>query len=190
MDRIRGQIANSRDLVKQVLSWITCTKRPLTTLELRYALAVELDETELDEINLPEIEDMISVCAGLVTVDGESNIIRLVHYITQEFFERTWKEWFLNAQNDIATSCITYLSFDVFKFGFCPSDKEFEDRLRLYPLYDYAARNWGYHSRESTDAQYSIPTFFDSEAKISACSQVLMVPTEFRYAEYSQQFSQ
>jgi hypothetical protein len=53
---------------------------------------MELDETELDETNLPEIEDMISVCADLVTVDGESNIIRLVHYTTQEFFERTWKK--------------------------------------------------------------------------------------------------
>jgi hypothetical protein len=41
MDRIQGQIVNSRELAKQVLSWITCAKRPLTTFELRYALAVE-----------------------------------------------------------------------------------------------------------------------------------------------------
>ena len=44
---------------------------------------------KLDEENLPEIEDMVSVCAGLVTIDEESNIIRLVHYTTQEYFERT-----------------------------------------------------------------------------------------------------
>ena len=31
---------------------------------------------------------LVSVCAGLVTIDRESNIIRLVHYTTEEFFER------------------------------------------------------------------------------------------------------
>jgi hypothetical protein len=32
---------------------------------------------------------MVSVCAGLVTIDEESNIIRLVHHTTQEYFERS-----------------------------------------------------------------------------------------------------
>ena len=54
-------------------------------------LQLEVGESELDEENLPEIEDMVSVCAGLVTVDEESEIIRLVHYTTQEYFERTQK---------------------------------------------------------------------------------------------------
>ena len=94
MERVEGQIPHSRELAKQVLLWITCAMRPLTTSELQHALAVELDESELDKDNLPEIEDMVSVCAGLVTVDEESNIIHLVHYTTQEYFERTQKKWF------------------------------------------------------------------------------------------------
>jgi hypothetical protein len=188
LERIEGQVADSCVLAKQVLSWITCAKRPLTTLELRHALAVEVDETELDKTNFPDTEDMVSACAGLVTIDEESNIIRLVHYTTQEFFERTWEEWLPNAQNDIAMSCVTYLSFDVFQSGFCPADKEFEDRLGLHSFYDYAARNWGYHNRETTGAQCSIPTFFGSKAKISACSQALMVSTGYRYPQYSQSF--
>ena len=47
MERIEGQIADSRGLAKQVLSWITCAKRPLTTLELRHALGVEIGEPKL-----------------------------------------------------------------------------------------------------------------------------------------------
>jgi hypothetical protein len=65
MERIEGQVANSQELARQVLAWITCARRPLTTLELRHAFAVEIGESELDEENLPEIEDMVSVCAGL-----------------------------------------------------------------------------------------------------------------------------
>jgi hypothetical protein len=84
MERINSQVIDFKELARQVLSWIICAKRPLTTLELQHALAVEVGKTKLNKHNLPEIEDMVSVCAGLVTVDEESDIIRLVHYTTQE----------------------------------------------------------------------------------------------------------
>ena len=70
MERIEGQLAGEKELSKQVLSWITCAKRPLTTSELEHALAIELGELQFDEENLSPIEDMVSVCAGLVAVDG------------------------------------------------------------------------------------------------------------------------
>jgi hypothetical protein len=119
MDRIEGQVKDQEELAKQVLSWITCAKRPLTVLELQHALAIEVGKPKLDEENLPDIEDIVSTCAGLVIVDEESNIIRLVHYITQEYFERTWTFWFSNAQSDITVTCVTYLSFHTFETGFC-----------------------------------------------------------------------
>jgi hypothetical protein len=87
MDRIEGQVSGQEKLAKEVLLWITCAKRPLITSELQHALAVEVGKPELDEENLSKIEYMVSVCAGLVTVDEDSNIIRLVHYTTQEYFE-------------------------------------------------------------------------------------------------------
>src|SRR4051794_11422771 len=78
MDRIKSQDQDSRDLANYTLSWIAYAKRPLTTSELQHALAVEIDQPKLDEDNLIKIEMMVSVCAGLVTVDKESNIIRFV----------------------------------------------------------------------------------------------------------------
>jgi hypothetical protein len=39
---------------------------------------VEIGESELDKKNLPETGDMVSVCAGLVTIDEENDIVRLV----------------------------------------------------------------------------------------------------------------
>jgi Ankyrin repeats (3 copies) len=176
MERIQGQVADSQELAKQVLSWIACAKTPLTTLELRHALAVEIGEPELDEENLPDVEDIISVCAGLVTVDEESDIVRLVHYTTQEYFERTWVSWFPNAQTDITKTCVTYLSFDSFDIGFCQTDEEFKARLRENVLYDYAAYNWGYHAcAASTEAEQSVLHFLKNEAKVSASSQAMML---------------
>jgi len=123
MERIEGQLADEEKLAKQVLSWITCAKRPLTTSELKHALAVEPEELQLDEENLCRVEDMVLVCAGLVTVDEESNIIRLVHYTTQEYFERTQKRWFPNAETNITIICVTYLAFNKFKSGICKTTR-------------------------------------------------------------------
>ncbi|OBT86225.1 hypothetical protein VE02_05891 [Pseudogymnoascus sp. 03VT05] len=110
MIRMEGQLLDQKDLAWQVLSWITCAKRPLTMVELQHALAIELGESSLDEDNLPQIDDMVTVCAGLVTVDEESEIIRLVHYTTQEYFERTKETWFPNLEAEITKICVTYLS--------------------------------------------------------------------------------
>ena len=82
-----------------------------------------------------------SRCAGLVTIDEESDIIHWVHYTTQEYFERTQNQWFPNAEIDITKTCVTYLSFSVFESGFCQRNNEFEERLQLNQLYNYAAHN-------------------------------------------------
>ena len=93
MEPIQGQVPEYRELARQVLLWITCAKRRLTSLGLQHAIAAEVDKSELDRENLTDTGLIVSVCAGLVTVDKESDIIRLVHYTTREFFKRTWKDW-------------------------------------------------------------------------------------------------
>ncbi|KAH7129266.1 hypothetical protein EDB81DRAFT_764414 [Dactylonectria macrodidyma] len=60
MKRIEKQASSDRKLAKQILSWIACAKGPLTTLELRHALAVEGGATEVDQDALPEIEHMVA----------------------------------------------------------------------------------------------------------------------------------
>ncbi|AEO57476.1 hypothetical protein MYCTH_94266 [Thermothelomyces thermophilus ATCC 42464] len=135
---------------RRVLSWIVCAKRPLTTIELKHALAVRSSDTSLDGENVPDTDDIVSCCAGLVTVDKDSDVIRLVHRSAYEYFRRqdSRARWFADAEARIAEICVTYLSFDAFKEGFCPSDQEFEARVRSHPFYSYTARYWGYHVRE------------------------------------------
>lgn len=186
MERIEGQLADQVQLAKQVLSWITCAKRPLTTSELQHALAVEVGEPGLDEENLSQIEDMVSICAGLVTMDKESGIIRLVHYTTQEYFERTSKHWFPNAGAEITTCCITYLSFNAFESGFCETNEMFEERLRLNPFYDYAAHYWGVHARQMPTCPAIVINFLMDREKLKASGQGLFVVKDAWEPQYSQ----
>lgn len=162
LERIDGQLAQDRLLARRALSWISYAQKLLTTTELCHALAIEPGDKALNVDNIYDVEDVVSVCAGLVTVDEESNIIRLVHYTTQEYFERVRLEWNPGAQEEIAVACLTYLSFNTFRSGSDEvgsesfeawierrqaSDKAFEQRLTENPFFDYLARYWSEHVR-------------------------------------------
>ncbi|KAH6603497.1 ankyrin repeat [Trichoderma cornu-damae] len=172
MLRINGQQPGFKDLANKVLSWIVYAERNMTTAEFQHALAVEVGEQKLDEENIASIQDVVSVCAGLVTVDDESNIIRLVHYTTHEYFNQTRNRWFPNAEADIADVCITYLSFSAFEGGPCETADEFMQRLRSHPLYEYAARNWGHHARRASKLRQGATEFLECKMKMSAALQV------------------
>ncbi|RYP14355.1 hypothetical protein DL765_006400 [Monosporascus sp. GIB2] len=151
MQRIEGQVSGQEELAKQVLAWITCAKRPLATSELQHALAVEPNEPELDEDNLPQIEDMVS-----------------------EYFVRMQRKWFPSAKLNITVSCVTYLSFSVFRSGACQTDAEFEERLKLNKFYDYAAHKWGYHACETLESCQDILDFLQCKPKVEASVQALL----------------
>lgn len=177
IERIDLQQSGCRDLAKRVLTWISHARKPLTTTELRHALAIELDDPEIDEENIPELEDMVSFCEGLVIVDEESNIIRLVHYTTQEYLDRVSHTWMLDTHKEMALVCLAYLSFDVFSLGSCRTDEEFEDRLQRYVLLDYCAKNWGDHVRDADDEDVNNVAlrFLNDGPKIASAVQVRMV---------------
>ncbi|KAK8080213.1 hypothetical protein PG997_008031 [Apiospora hydei] len=190
MERIKGQLTDWARRAKQVLAWIACAKRQLHKVELQHALAVERDELALDPENCPRIEHLVSVCAGLVTVDEQSGTIRLVHYTAQEYFESTKTRWFPEMELEMTAICTTYLSFDVFATGFCESDEEFEERLAEHPLYAYAAQNWGLHARTANTNDPvldGVLSFLSRQAQVDAASQALLASEiSYKYGGYIQ----
>ena len=181
MDRIEGQLPDQAELAREALSWIICSKRPLTILELRHALAIKLDSSALDKGNMPDIEDIVSICAGLVVADEKSGVVRLVHYTTQEYFERTKDTLFPTAEFDIAGSCAAYLSYSGFGDGHCSTDTLLEDRLRLNPLYDYAARYWGKHAGQISNLHRSPSIFARQDQSGSSSSSRTSKTLESRH---------
>ncbi|KAF5584277.1 AGC PKA kinase, partial [Fusarium subglutinans] len=172
MDRIRGQKAGIRQLAERTLLWITCAKRPLTISELQHALAVELETRNIDDKNFSAAEDMVCACAGLVTIDEESKIIRLVHYTMQDYFTENQDQIFSDAEKTVTSICVTYLSFDAFHSGPCLGNYDLEQRLQQYPFYDYAAKNWGHHARvSSSQPRRLLLGFLDNEGNLMASDQ-------------------
>ena len=144
MRRIQGQEYWFRDLAEQILSWIVWALLPLTVPELQLALSIEPGDEQLDEDNFLDANDLTSVCAGLVIIDQERQLIRLVHYTTQEYFERRRDGLFGDIQTKITAVCTTYLCLDVFEVP-CSDFKTIQDRVTDYPFLTYATLFWGYH---------------------------------------------
>ncbi|KAF3211221.1 hypothetical protein TWF191_010800 [Orbilia oligospora] len=167
--------SDSRNLATHVLSWITCARRALTTLELQHAMATEVNERQFDEDNIPEVNKMVSLCAGLITIDEESNIIRLVHYTTQEYFERTWVEWFPNAQTDITERCITYLLYDnILDENLDSFYSNGGGILKSKALRIYAVQNWGHHARISaTEHTPLVSGLLENKVALLVCNDLM-----------------
>lgn len=117
MRRIQSQHEDSSDLAIRVLSWISRSRRLMSTSELQHALAVIINSSELNPRNLTDTRLIVDVCAGLITHDKESDVIRLAHYTIQEYFEQFWTSWFPDANRFIATASLTYLSYERFSVG-------------------------------------------------------------------------
>jgi hypothetical protein len=144
-EKVFAQRNSSSEMAKKILAWILCAHRPLSTLELLHALAVEPGDTEIDEDNVLETEQLVTICAGLVTIDEQRNNVRFVHYTTQEYLQRNQKKWLPDAKIEIARSCMAYLSIDGLAVSPCLSQVDYEHRLREFVLLEFAAVYWGPH---------------------------------------------
>ena len=112
MERISGQPQNDVALATEFLGWIVRARRPLTEIELQYALAVEVEEevSDFDQGNSLPIAAPTSLCAGLVTKVYSSGIVQLVHYTAQKSFEDSWARCIPTVRKSVALKCVRYLT--------------------------------------------------------------------------------
>lgn len=157
MSRTLAQHPDYVALARKVIYWVFYAVRPLTLQEIQHALAVEPDDTFLEEDSIVDEELLVSVCTGIITVQHESDVVGLVHYTAQQYLERKAVEYFPEAQDAIVRTCLTYLSFKEFDKGPCHKVKKLEARLESWPLLRYAAQNWAEH------ASFGKPSFDESQ---------------------------
>lgn len=129
--------------------------------------------------DLPFEKSLIDCCYSLVVVDKQTSSIRLVHKSLQDFLkiQHDKKKIFETGHNDIARTCITYMSFSDITMDKDPSyDKStvatliqcsplFYSRcgtdavlwastnIDKYPFLQHAIQFWGEHARKGRDYQ-------------------------------------
>ena len=143
LERIMGHGGDKGELGMGVLMWVSQSERPLGLEELRYALSIEEDSTELDPENTPTIETLLSCCLGLVAVDEEGSRVRLIHLTLQEYLGGR-PDLFGSSHAKMADVCLTYLNSQTIQ-NLPPNLWE---HLRMIPFLDYASCYWGVHARK------------------------------------------
>ena len=186
------------------MSWITYAERPLTVLELRYALGVQQGASAINEENLYDIDDIVSACGGLVTVDRGQDVdtVRLVHYSTQEFLRQSGETYLRDAHQKTALSCLTYLLYDAFD-GDGPRDcndevdcvkqkSDVEAFVRLHPFLVYATQYWATHADACSKQSVSdtMIQFMRDARRVSNAANVLIFSSEPGAISYDERWSE
>ncbi|KAL8691864.1 MAG: hypothetical protein Q9218_003008 [Villophora microphyllina] len=175
--RLEDQDDEHAKLAKNVLAGLLYTTRSLLVRELQHGLAADSTPGSrgVDEDHIISTDDILYSCAGLVTVDHETKVIRMVHYSAQEYFTANRHLHIPNGHYDIAAVSLKYLTSDLFSKGRRVDNAQLHILNDEKPFLDYAARYWGHHVRESgreADLLPRILEFMGMESNLSIATQV------------------
>lgn len=169
--RIDAQGQERRQLARHVLSWIVYSKRTLTITELLDVLSIAYDPEapEFDEDMRPDVQDVDSLCAGLVSIDTNARHVRLVHETTLEYFTRSHP--IHGAHGEILKVCFRILSYPKslhdYTTRFCDSAKHHTGVSTS--LFRYAGLFWYTHALEANDAWEEVFRFLLNSVAVSVC---------------------
>ena len=147
LERIMTQEEERAKLAMAALTWVCHSERPLQVDELCHALAVEIGERDFDPENVLSIGTLLDCCQGLIIVDAEASIVRLIHFTVQEYL-CSHPSLFSRPHSILAETCLTYLNSQQVKNH---TPHSFSDHGRM-PVLKYSARYWGTHTNRDLSA--------------------------------------
>ena len=145
--RIEEQNSDYRILAEKALRWVAYTYRPLKVEALQEALAIELEDLDIDVEAIQPIGLILDVCAGLLAFDEENKMVRLVHYTAQDYFDNLASSKFDDAHVLIAKECLVYLNYGIFQ----NSQPSTDDEPCFFHLFHYATTFWAQHAMGKRD---------------------------------------
>ena len=138
-------------LVEVVFLWILNAQRSMTLQELERAVATSPRTFKFEADRVVPGTTLISMCRGLLVVEEESQIVRLVHYTARQHLDSLLHSSFPHPHSLLAIVCITHLKECGMQNSTIASKKEFVAALQKDPLLGYASDAWAFHVRQSLD---------------------------------------
>ncbi|KAI5812766.1 hypothetical protein BZA77DRAFT_296578 [Pyronema omphalodes] len=139
----------SSELAFRVLSWLSSSITPLRIEELTTAVSIveNAEENTLDFNSSPRREILTDICAGLITIEENTGIVRLTHYTAQEYLLRKCiiPEYLSISSGYHAAISATYLMLHQFSQGPCKSEEDYKRRIRENKFLEHAAANLTYY---------------------------------------------
>jgi ankyrin repeat domain-containing protein 50 len=80
--RIVDKPSSNNLLAQRCITWVLFATRSLTVEELRHAVAANPVTHSFEESRIVDKDTLVAPCRGLLTIDEETNLVRLVHKFT------------------------------------------------------------------------------------------------------------
>jgi hypothetical protein len=159
LDRVNASNADTQRLVQNVLTWIICSKDPLSTKELLEAVSINEGDTELDSDAMPDEEGILKWCSSLVRRTPNGNRLELAHFTVEEFLleidandlNSPYARYKITPEDQdlaLAKLCMTYLLFNDFQDLDCTGTEALEGIWNgvEHSFYRYCAKYWAEHA--------------------------------------------
>ncbi|KAK8121286.1 hypothetical protein PG999_005406 [Apiospora kogelbergensis] len=154
-DGLFMRIGNKRlaSTLEKFLTVVATASKLLSIQALAHAVTVKPRDDDIDDLDLPDVRHLASMCAGLVEIDP-SGFVRLAHETIGHYIAETGLKSSTSGHALLAEICLNYLQFTEFSSGASDGpgrDVEVKNRQQKYPFLTYAATHWGIHMREVYD---------------------------------------
>ncbi|KAH6877440.1 ankyrin repeat-containing domain protein [Coprinopsis sp. MPI-PUGE-AT-0042] len=151
--QILEQRSSNAVLAMTTLVWVLNASRSMTIEELQHAVATSPETYKFEPSRLAPGTTLITLCRGLITLEEESKLVRLVHYTAKDTLQGLLRHSFPHPHSHLATVCMTHLTHCGFQNTTVHSEAEFVAVRQADPLLAYASDSWAVHARESLDAE-------------------------------------
>ncbi|KAL9471607.1 hypothetical protein ACSS6W_009548 [Trichoderma asperelloides] len=155
---IMTQIMRSENEIQQkLLAWVVYGQQALTLPELQEALSVQHDSSSVESTKKHMIRLTEYVVTSVAILEISFGKVYLIHQSAKEFLllnghlAATEFCRILRPSAYLGRICMVYLCFSEFKSGPCCDRAELDQRIRQYPFFRYAARNWHRHIQAEDD---------------------------------------
>lgn len=146
MNEINKLPKETAKLTLRILSWLLNAKRDLNFRQLQVGLSIKRNHYHLTEQDTISTRTMLDIFlnagfTALVVIDERTKETHLDDpKALGEYFRITGKANLLDeGRFEITAACITYLTFDIFNQGICPTNMLLRSRYKTYPFFFYAA---------------------------------------------------
>jgi len=199
-DILRKIKPENQPAANTILQWVVWAMRPLTLKELTIATAIRPHDTSLstmeDEMEL-DMKTVLRLIFGPMLKIEANDTVHLVHQSARDFLRSNslsgqspalWNLSSTKSNLRLATSCLTYLSFDELECG--PVTPGFtmgehhkhlqilENRKIENQFLSYAAENWSHHTSQTDHEAFDLLRTFGklakSEPKINLAYQIFV----------------
>ncbi|KAH6909736.1 hypothetical protein BKA70DRAFT_1148273, partial [Coprinopsis sp. MPI-PUGE-AT-0042] len=132
-------------LARNALTWVVHATRSLTMEELLEAVAICPDTHRFEQDRLVQEETLMGLCHGMVAVEEETRLVRLVHYTAKNVLEQLIMETLPQPHALLSAVCLARLADSGFLRTNLNGEIQLAEALEAEPFLGYAYHAWSTH---------------------------------------------